>query len=393
MSVRIEKIINRRILDMETINVNGEEIPFEQLPLEQQRVWYHSICSEQEIDRILNVQNGRDYILKLRADTIIENVRLWRVFKHISMAYGEQWALEKYFQAYCYIDVRNAMSKDYQEICKDVSFGSIISSDPNGLIFPTPYGICSTYSESLKYFTRYSCLALLDFDGRVPFDVQLNAMRIAIRVMLQREALDFEVDPRGIIPKEITDVINPIYPAQMSFLAAHEYAHLINGDLEDKNIKEVAILQARFKDQADYKKINAYTASQKKEFAADLGAMAYPEWNKEIYSYTYSATMLWLSALAIFEAVENTIFPPNGYQTHPGAKARYNNILENAPHPFDFEQNVYYNDLPQLVSFWEEKMSEDVSSNFEFYEFYGSAYLANPNTEWRGRELIDRIDY
>ena len=35
-------------------------------------------------------------------------------------------------------------------------------------------------------------------------------MRIAIRVMLQKEALDFEVDPRGIIPEEIINIINPI---------------------------------------------------------------------------------------------------------------------------------------------------------------------------------------
>lgn len=378
---------------MERVRKNRKDVPFEQLPLEHQRAWYAGFCSEQEIDRILNVQNGNDHILKLRADTIADNVRLCRVFKHIARAYGGQWALEKYFQAYSYIDVRNALSKEHQELCKDVSFGSIISSDPNGLIFSTPYGVCSTYSETLRYFTRYSSLALLDFDDKVSFDVQLNAMRIAIRVMLQKEALDFEVDPRGIIPKEIMNVINPIYPAQMSFLAAHEYAHLINGDLNDKNIKEIAILQARFDDQTDYKKISAYTASQKKEFAADLGAMVYPKWNKEVYSYTYFATMLWLSALAIYEAVENTIFPPNGYQTHPGAKARYNNILENAPRPFDFDNTMYYEDLPQLVSFWESKMSEDAASNFDFYEFYGSAYLAKPNTEWRGRELIDRVDY
>ena len=103
--------------------------------------------------------------------------------------------------------------------------------------------------------------------------------------------------------------------------------------------------------------------------------------------------MLWFSALAIFEAVENTIFPPNGYQTHPGAKARYNNILENAPRPYDFDNTMYCEDLPQLVSFWEDTIKEDASRNFEQYEFYGSVYLAKPNTEWRGRELIDRVDY
>ena len=53
-----------------------------------QRTWYHGICSEAEIDRILNVQNGEDYILKLRADTIADNIRLWRVYRHIAEKMG-----------------------------------------------------------------------------------------------------------------------------------------------------------------------------------------------------------------------------------------------------------------------------------------------------------------
>lgn len=373
--------------------MNRKQKPFEQLSLQEQRGWYHGICTEAEIDRILNVKNGRDHILKLRADTIVDNVRLWRVFLHIANAWGQNWALEKYFNAYCYTNVLNAMPKEKQEICKQVNFGSIISSDPNGLIFDTPYGICSTYSESLRYFTQYSCLALLDFDKEVPYSVRLQAMRIAIRVMLQKETLDFEVDQRGIIPRVIMDIINPIYPAQMSFLAAHEYSHLLNGDLKKDNVKKVALLQAHFEDQTDYKMINVYTSDQKKEFEADLAAMINPQWSKDVYSYQYFATMLWFAALAIYEAVENTIFPPTGRQTHPGAKARYCNILENAPRPYDFDKVLYCESLPQLVSYWENKMQEDVSSNFELYEMYGSLYLAEPNTEWRGRELIDRIDY
>ena len=98
-----------------------EQIPFEQLPVQMQRTWYHRICSEAEIDRILNVQNGEDYILKLRADTIADNIRLWRVYRHIAEKWGEGWALEKYFNAYCYIDVRNAMPKDKQEICNQIN--------------------------------------------------------------------------------------------------------------------------------------------------------------------------------------------------------------------------------------------------------------------------------
>ena len=358
-----------------------------------ERLWYMGVCSPEEIDRILNVNDASDYLLKLRADTIVDNPRLWRVFSALSKKYGEKWSLSRYFTAYCYADVKHRMSPEHQELCKSVAYGSIISSDPNGLIFDTDYGICSTYSMSLKYFTQYSMLALLYFTKEVPFHVRLQAMRIAVRVMLQKEALDFELDPRGIIPDEISRVINPIFSAQMSFLAGHEYSHLINGDLNNDNKCQMAVLKARFADETDYKMINAYNMKQKREFSADLGALEYPIINNELYSYQYHVTMLWFAALAIYEAAENTIFPPFGVQSHPGAKARYHNILENAKTPFDFNEDFYCRDLPDLVSEWEKIIIQDVSENYDKYEMYGSAYLGAPNTEWRGRELIDRVDY
>ena len=46
-----------------------------------------------------------------------------------------------------------------------------------------------------------------------------------------------------------------------------------------------------------------------------------------------------------------------------------------------------------MVDNWEDFVKQDVMENFEAYEMYGSLYLAAPNTEWRGRELIDRVDY
>lgn len=358
-----------------------------------ERIWYMGVCSPEEIDRILNVKDASDYLLKLRADTIVDNTRLWRVFLALSKRHGSKWSLSNYFTAYSYADVKHRMSPKHRELCNGITYGSIISSDPNGLIFDTEFGICSTYSLSLKYFTQYSMLALLDFTKDVPFFVRLQAMRIAVRIMLQKEALDFELDPRGIIPDEISRVINPIFPAQMSFLAGHEYSHLINGDLTNDNKCQMAILKARFEDETDYKMINAYNLKQKHEFAADLGALEYPIMNDDLYSYQYHVTMLWFAALAIYEAAENTIFPPNGFQSHPGAKARYENILVNAKKPFDFSEDFYCRDLPNLVSEWEKIIIKDVSENFELYEMYGSLYLGAPNTEWRGKELIDRVDY
>ena len=56
-------------------------------------------------------------------------------------------------------------------------------------------------------------------------------------------------------------------------------------------------------------------------------------------------------------------------------------------------KEFYTVDLPRLVSYYEGIIIEDVQYNCEAYEFEGSVYLAAPNTEWRGPELIDRVDY
>lgn len=357
------------------------------------RLWYHDVCTPEEIDRIFNVKNANDYLLKLRADTIVDNVRLWRVFLNLSKSAGTKWSLEQYFKPYGYNYILKCLNPDHRDICSKVTYGAIITNDPNGVIFDTEYGVCSTYSVAIKYFSYYSSLALLEFGEPIPLYIRMNAIRIAIRTMLHREALDFEVDPRGIIPHEMMEIINPIYIAQIGFIAAHEYSHLINGDLRKGETVKLALIQTHFKDQTDYKMLNAYTSAQNKEFKADIGAMIYPLMNEKDYNYHYFATMMWFASLAIYEAAENSIFPPNGRQTHPGAKARYNNILENAPRPKNFDEEFYVKDLPQLVSWWEDRVLQDVAENFNLYEMYGSTYLDAPNTKWRGKELIDRIDY
>lgn len=357
------------------------------------RLWYHDVCTNEEIDRILNVQNAEDYLLKLRADTIADDIRLWRVFLNMAKTAGGKWSLERYFKPFGYDYILKCLNPEHRNICSKVTYGAIITSDPNGLIFESDYGICSTYSVAIRYFSFFSSLALLELGEPIPLYVRLNAMRIAIRTMLQKETLDFEVDPRGIIPSEMLTILKPLYIAQIGFIAAHEYSHLINGDLRKGETIKLALIQSHFKNQTDYKMLNAYTSAQHKEFKADIGAMTYPLMSKKQYSYHYFATMMWFASLAIYEAAENYIFPPNGRQTHPGAKARYNNLLENAPRPTDFDEEFYIKDLPELVSWWEEVIIEDVSENFECYEVYGSTYLNAPDTKWRGKKLIDRIDY
>lgn len=359
--------------------------------------WFYAICSKSEIERIKDPQNGDDFILLLRADIIADNMRLYRVVKHyvdIAVRYGVEWSLEEFYKTDYFEYFKNHLPVDLKEKVDGIATGLIFTKEANGLIFKTDFGFCSVLSASLFYFIKFSFLALIDSGGRIPPEVCVASLRIAIRTMFEKETLDFDWDPRGIIPEDIEKVITAPYPYIMTFLAGHEYSHFLNGDLDDYHAVQKTI-STYFKDGEDYKKIGAYNSNQKQEFAADLGALNYPKFDDEEYNLYYYYALSWFAILAIFEAAENTMFPPFNKQSHPGAKARYNNILNNAKRPSNFEEmKVFYMiDLPRLVSDYEGIIIEDVQYNYEGYEFEGSVYLAAPNTEWRGPELIDRVDY
>ena len=359
--------------------------------------WFYAICSKSEIERIKDPQNGDDFILLLRADIIADNMRLYRVVKHyvdIAVRSGVEWSLEEFYKTDHFEYFKNHLPVDLKEKVDGIATGLIFTKEANGLIFKTDFGFCSVLSASLFYFIKFSFLALIDSGGRIPPEVCVASLRIAIRTMFEKEALDFDWNPRGIIPEDIEKGIKAPYPYIMTFLAGHEYSHFLNGDLDDYHAVQKTI-STYFRDGEDYKKLGAYNSNQKQEFAADLGALNYPEFDDDEYNQYYYYALSWFAILAIFEAAENTIFPPFNKQSHPGAKARYNNILNNAKRPSNFEEmKVFYMiDLPRLVSDYEEIIIEDVQYNYEGYEFEGSVYLAAPNTKWRGPELIDRVDY
>ena len=164
--------------DPKTGEMKFKRRKFEELSEQEQRSWYEGVCSNSEIERILHIQNASDYILKLRADEIIDHTRIWRFFLKLSRYYGQEWSLERYFDAKNYVIFKHALNKDQQEKLEQVSYGSLLCNEPNGLIFSSPYGICSVYSTSLRYFSMFSNLALLDCDGKVPPHVSFNGLRM-----------------------------------------------------------------------------------------------------------------------------------------------------------------------------------------------------------------------
>lgn len=372
-----------------------KEYDLDEAPEDVRKLWYQSICSGKELERVMNPKNAEDYLLKLRAESILDNVRLSRLFAHFRRIPGINGRyLEPFFTDFPYQTVRKFLSGEEKKKCKRVAGGSIYTDEANGMIFQTPFGPVSTYGHTLRYFSYFSSLVLKDFADRVPIPVKGAALRVAVRIILGKETPDFEMDPRGIIPKDILHQLENTFHFQSVFLAGHELGHYSLGHIDENSLTRKALFKAKFDDATDNRKYLVYNISQKHEFEADLWALNTPKYSNDFYLQLFCATLEWFAALIIAEAVEDTIQPPNpGKERHPGAKARYANIIENARIPKHLDMQPFEETLPRLAESLASQMVEDVSHNFERYEMYGSVYLAPPNTEWRGRELIDRVDY
>ena len=365
----------------------------EETPIEVQKQFYRPICTESEIERIFNIKTSSDFLLKLRADTIVDHMRLFRVYRNKAIQKGKDWSLENAFCGYHFIHFKNRLPNDLKNLSKEITYGNIFSNDPNGQIFKTDYGIISTLCDSLNYFIEFMNLGLLNFEKQVPDHIQLNAIRIALRIMLQTEALDFHMDPRGIIPNNIQQKIHNSVPFQMQFIAGHEYSHFLLGHLSDKNTSKKCVFKAMFDSQSDYKPLDAYNTSQKQELEADIASINLPEYSIQEKMIVFEAALLWFACLYIYEGVHDSIFPPIGIQEHPPARDRYYHLLKNIETHPNFDYKYWNESLPQSMDLLRSFFIEDVSINIDFYEMYGSAYLDKPNTKWRGKELVDRVDY
>lgn len=362
--------------------------------IETQKMFFHPVCNREEIERIFDCQNADDYLLKLRAETIVDHMRLFRVYRNKALRDEKNWALEKAFSTQHYKRFVNELSKDDRESCKKIIAGNVFSTKPNGKIFKTDYGPVITICDSLSFFFKFMNLALMDFNGRVPEYVCVNALRIAIRVMMQTEALDFYMDPRGIVPHDIGVAIHSTIPEQMLFIAGHEYSHYLLEHISKANISDDAIFNAIFPNDEEYKPIKIYNYSQKHEFEADEKSIFLPKYSNKKRIKVIEAALIWFGSLCLYESVLDSINPPNpyGFQTHPPAIDRFNNIVSLSHGIRGFSASKWKS-FVSTIDYYRDILQEDVSLNIEVYEFYGSVYLAKPDTEWRGKELKDRVDY
>lgn len=363
-----------------------------EIPKNIDRYFYHPICNESEIDRIFQIKNANDYLLKLRADTIVDHMRLFRVYRNYALADEKNWSLEKSFNTSHYTSFIERLDHDKKKKISSIIYGNIFSNEPNGQILKTDYNPIVTVCDSLKYFFKFMNLGLIDFGNDVPEYVAVNSIRIALRVMLQTEALDFLMDPRGIVPFDIGMEIHKTIPYQMQFIAGHEFSHYLLGHLSDTKLLNRPIFKAIFSSHEDYNSQKIFSYTQQKELEADLLSIELPNYTEQEKMLILESALVWFASLDLYEEVEHTISPPMDNLSHPPARERFENILNKVKLPTSFDSKRW-NKLLKTIDHYKKYFVEDVSLNIGAYEYYGSVYLDKPNTKWRGKELIDRKDY
>lgn len=359
--------------------------------IEDQRAsMYRPFCNEAEISRILSVNSSEDYLLKTRADAVNNNPRIQRVITQRKRICKEKWDFSNHFSKDEFNYCLDLLSEDHKLKLSKVPMGFIFSNKPNGACMHTDFGNIIVVSESLKYFLFFMNLCFINFDsGEVPPDVKIASLTIALRTMLMTESLDFELDPRGIIPKGIEIENNETVKKQLQFVISHEFAHHLLGHLDNKNIVQRNLFRSHnlVNTQGEYK---FYNNTQKQEFEADIEAIKLlkfqHEW--ELEEIIQNAIMFFIY-IDVYEKVSNQIFPPLGYnRTHPNPIDRIWNLYDTFKDRVSFDKSLIDSAL-ELAEMIKQNLEKDVAVNIEKYETYGSIYLG----QWRGKVLVDRIDY
>jgi hypothetical protein len=349
---------------------------------------YRPFCNEKEISRILNVNSAEDYLLKTRADAVYNNPRINRVITQRQNKYKEKWNFTNHFSKEEFNYCLDLLSEDDKFKLSNVPMGFIFTNEANGACMPTDFGNIIVISESLKYFLFFMNLCFIKFDnGEVPPDIVFAALTIAIRTMLETESLDFELDPRGNIPKEIEVENNETVKKQLQFVISHEFAHHLLGHLDSKRLVERNLLRLSVNTQEEYK---FYNNTQKQEFEADIEAIKLLQFQHEWeFEEMVQNAIMFFIYIDVYEKVRNQIFPPIGYnRTHPDPIDRIWNLYEAVKDRVIFDKSSIEKAL-DFAEMIKKYLEEDVAIDIEKYETYGSLYLE----QWRGKVLVDRIDY
>ena len=352
--------------------------------------FFAPFCSRSDIEKINSPTAASDYLLQLRAESIVDNPRLVRVFR-ARKGKKVNWSLEKY-----YLERKReeqyllSLSKGNYERLKNIPSGSVYLDGANAICAKTSGGNIIAVSEPLEYFLYFMNLFFYGENFGIKVEDTNAAFRIAQRIMAGHESFDFDIDPRGSLPKHIDVWMKNITDLQYQFILGHEYSHHLLGHVKDSNLRSDSLssFMAMYEGNST---IQHYKYSHKLEYDADWHAIKNIKGNSKFKEDISNAAFLTLMYLETSKIVLDYINPrrANHIGTHPDPVSRIFKIRKKLNNKYGFNRDILENNLDYLKKYTEQFVSQYLAFNFDEFESYGSHYLPS----YKAMLLNDRVDF
>lgn len=357
-------------------------------PAYMARMWYKWVTRDpKRVELLANPITAADWLLKIRADALLDNTRLFRVAMkrdiHGNKTNYLKGRHKKDFRKYL-----NSMSKIGRMICEDIPAGYVLTNSPDAMCLETDGGKIIVVSEVVRYFLYFSNIGNANLFGvdAIPSDVSGSALLIAIRTMQLVEALDFDMDPRGNVPRHINLAIENLVAWQMRFVIGHEFAHHHLGH-KGTSVRRQLSHKPLVSDHAMHG-VYDIKRSWREEFEADRHSIIEIS-NHSIRAKLVKGAILFFLNLYYYENVIDSIDPDfSQINTHPPTIERLNRIIDEFGHIVKIEDNWREEALERQRWLAKDTIAL-LRKRPELLSSYGSIYLGS----WQGRPLVDRVDY
>jgi hypothetical protein len=353
--------------------------------------YYYPLCNKEEIKRIMHIQDAQDYLLKFTAEQILENIRLYKVFISLRKTTLEHWSLEKnytgsYYKFYGYY---SELPERERKICENVPIGLIHMSEANGHCVKSPYGNIIVISYALEHFLYYMNLFHYSNQYEFPFEDAFQSYLIGVRIMMGFESLDFELAPRGELPKEIEEVIKRRVHWQIQFIIGHEYAHHYLNHLNDAKL---SLIKYSVNSSDAKTNLHIFNYSQQNELDADYNSIVKPLFldDSDDRDEIANASFLFFILLDVYEATAHYMFPPGGsVPSHPNPLDRLWVLRNRLDKNIGMSEDQLLDFINFYKSFKEKILQDYLPFNIDYIETYGALYLPSFKKDFK----FDHLDF
>lgn len=353
-------------------------------------IFYLPFCNKEEIIKMRNQRTSADYLLWLRAEAIADAPRAVRVFRKRVMG-KNNWSLTKYYNdTYPYHrDYMSLAGKMFKEKVAKIPAGMAFINEVNAMCIKSRFGNVIVVNEALSYFLYYMNLVFFGPKlGLKSIDTSA-AFSIAVRIMLGAEAMDFDLDPRGMPPIKIHNKVYAYTCMQLMFTFGHEYSHHTLNHLSGARETEIKLGDAA-NIKREYRKVKIFNYQHKKEYEADLQAIKNIRNDNETRSHLADSAFLLFIYFDILDHVYQTLALRQSCSlTHPKPLDRLWHLRKKLKEGIGASREIIESYLEMASKIKEMLSNEWIPYRIEELERYGSVYLPS----YKEKMLIDRIDF